>query len=196
MVCLYSPPPPWLYSSHGTPTPTTTPLSLHSTPPAPPLCALSGHPPCLFRWNRRGNESQSPLLTHSWDFALLLCAFLLFSTLLFPRFDDDLCLYQEAVAMLVLFSYGMVKKITCTEDATKNTSESQLLQIRSSEKAAPQLKIITVFYLMCSLGYSCMCDFAEKMLRQMKLEFISISCSVCKRFTLSQMHMTFCVCTL
>ena len=37
-------------------------------PPTPPLCALSGHPPCLFRWNRRGNESQSPLLTHSWDF--------------------------------------------------------------------------------------------------------------------------------
>lgn len=47
-------------------------------PPHPPLIALSGHPPCLFRWNRRGNESQSPLLTHSWDFAPLLCAFLLF----------------------------------------------------------------------------------------------------------------------
>lgn len=71
VLSLPSPPLPptpslWLYSSHGTPLP-PPPLS-SSTPPAPPLCALSGHPPCLFRWNRRGNESQSPLLTHSWDF--------------------------------------------------------------------------------------------------------------------------------
>lgn len=113
-----------IFQSRHPTTTTTTPLFLHSTPPAPPLCALSGHPPCLFRWNRRGNESQSPLLTHSWDFALLLCAFLLFFTLLLPRFNDDLCLYPDAVAMLVFFSYGIVKN---NLHRAKNTSKSQLL---------------------------------------------------------------------
>lgn len=55
--------------------------SLPPPPPAPPLAALSGHPSCLFRWNRRGNESQSPLLTPSWDFAAIVCTLLLCSCL-------------------------------------------------------------------------------------------------------------------
>lgn len=76
VFCLSSPSPP------SSPPPLSLVIfqSRHPSlpPPHPPLIALSGHPPCLFRWNRRGNESQSPLLTHSWDFAPLLCAFLLF----------------------------------------------------------------------------------------------------------------------
>lgn len=49
-------------------------------PPPPQPSLLSGHPPCLFRWNRRGNESQSPLLTHSWDFGpTIVCTAVVFS---------------------------------------------------------------------------------------------------------------------
>ena len=76
VVCLSSPTPPspslWLYSSHGTPP--HHPLSSPATLPAPPLCALSGHPPCLFRWNRRGNEiSESTVNPFLGLYAMLLC---------------------------------------------------------------------------------------------------------------------------
>lgn len=62
--------------------PVTAPLfSSSSNPPHPPHPSLlSGHPPCLFRWNRRGNESQSLLLTHSWDFGpTIVCTAVVFS---------------------------------------------------------------------------------------------------------------------
>lgn len=113
-------------------------------PPHPPLIALSGHPPCLFRWNRRGNESQSPLLTHSWDFAPLLCAFLLFFHLV-----------RSTLLMMISIRggsrrvgsfrvrYGGKNSLAFAEHSAKNTSKSQLLQIQRAEKAAPQMKIIT-----------------------------------------------------
>lgn len=57
-------------------------------PPSPPLCALSGHPPCLFRWNRRGNESSestvNPFL--ALGSSIIVCILLFF-------FDSHVCNY-------------------------------------------------------------------------------------------------------
>lgn len=79
-------------------------------PPHPPLIALSGHPPCLFRWNRRGNESQSPPLTHSWDFALLLCAFLLFCTLVHSVLLIVICITRRESLCCFFFVVPFGKK--------------------------------------------------------------------------------------
>lgn len=100
VVCLFPPspsPPPSLplvlfqsRRSFSTHTPTTP------TPPRP-FCALSGHPPCLFRWNRRGNEStQSTVNPFLGLCSAIVCIPAIFSTLL-PCFDDDfLHLHQES----------------------------------------------------------------------------------------------------
>lgn len=61
------------------PPPTTTP----PPHPAPPLRALSGHPPCLFRWNRRGNESSESAVNHACS-ACRMQFLLFFSPCRFP----------------------------------------------------------------------------------------------------------------
>lgn len=71
--------------------PPTNPPPPH---PAPPLRALSGHPPCLFRWNRRGNESSESAVN-----PCLLCLPhaipAIFLSVSFSCSDDGLQLYPD-----------------------------------------------------------------------------------------------------
>lgn len=149
--------------------PTSTPLfPSPPTPPhpTPPLCALSGHPPCLFRWNRRGNESSESTVNPFLGLFLHYCVnspvFHLVVSLLWWWFVS---IYGGSNHVWSFLLWDE-KKICYIEDAAEDTSESQLVQIQHSEKDAPQLKIITVVYLMCSLGYLCMYDFTGKLLCQ------------------------------
>lgn len=158
------------------PPPSSTPLlslvifqSRHPPlpPPHPPLIALSGHPPCLFRWNRRGNESQSPLLTHSWDFALLLCAFLLFFTLVRSVLLIMICITRRESLCYFFFVYHTGNNsLASTKHSTKNTSKSQLPQIQHAGYKSWMTDEDNE--LMCTSGYSCIYDFNVNLLCQKK----------------------------
>lgn len=117
------------------PPPTTTPLFLHPTRPAP-LCSVRS--PALFvqmeqkrKW--KPESTVNPFLGLLLHYCVHSCCF---PPRCFPRFDVDSYLYQEAAAMFVLFWWCCRgKKIACAEDSAKNKRKSQLLQIRLSEKS-------------------------------------------------------------
>lgn len=58
-------------------------------------------------------------------------------------------------------------KIACVKDSAKNTDKSQLLQIQYGNDGwggggGDFTMVEYDNYLMCSLGYSCMCDYSGK----------------------------------
>lgn len=106
------------------------PVTAALPPSLQPRPALSGHPPCLFRWNRRGNESQSPPLTPSWDFAPIVLP----RSCCFQAFDGGF-VHPRGAAMLVWRERKSEKKpnnLASTKQSAKNTDTSQPLQKRQT----------------------------------------------------------------
>lgn len=148
VVCLFPPspsPPPSLplvlfqsRRSFSTHTPTTP------TPPRP-FCALSGHPPCLFRWNRRGNEStQSTVNPFLGLCSAIVCIPAIFSTLL-PCFDDDFFFVYIRSQLTIVVLSNVWGKIPCTEDAAKNTHTRIFVALNSMKQKKKRKKGCTTF---------------------------------------------------